>query len=238
MPKAKAAPKARPELGFGFDPAESGHHFVLFLPPPPTEVDGRDSPAEVLLEERFGYGDASANPEGTRPPEPRARVDSYTWGRLVERVQASFNRRLKDAGRRTSRFKPGENCLAPYLGKELALLLWASDGLDPTDLPNALANWAGFAPEERWWLYTTVKASGAGPEEGRDRGWRRAIRIAFAESPAPPPSDGGRGLLSPDSTVATGGFDTLEQAAPNGTPRTNSPSRARRPDGSQPSLFD
>jgi hypothetical protein len=238
MAKAKTAPKIRPELGFGFDPVESGHHFVLILPPPSAEADGSASPAEVLLEERFGYGGASPQAEGARPPEPRARVDSYTWGRLAERVQASFNRRLKDAGRRTSRFAPGENCLAPFLGKELALLLWASDGLDPTDLPNALANWEGFAPEERWWLYTTVKSSGAGPEEGRDRGWRRAIRIAFAESPAPPPSDGGRGLLSPESKVVTGELDTPEQAAPNGMPDANASSRTRRRDGSQPSLFD
>lgn len=209
------------ELGFGFDPAESGHHFVLILPA---------AGAPVLLEERFGYGEAPDAPRA----EPRARVDDYTWGRLAERVQAHFNRRLKDAGRRTGRFEPGENCLAPFLGKELALLLWACDGLDPTDLPNALANWQGFAPEERWWLYTTVKASGGGPEEGRDRGWRKAIRIAFAESPALPPSDGGRGLMIPPRPAAP----EPEELELSFTPPSPSPRRRLELQTAIPELFD
>src|SRR5260370_28220126 len=47
-----------------------------------------------------------------------------------------------------------------------------------------LANWMGLAPEERWWLYTTVNATSGHPEHGRDRGWRKAIKIALAENPS------------------------------------------------------
>ncbi len=239
MARAKLIPVDPGELGFGFNPAESGHHFVLILP-----GEGEDGPA--VLEERFGYGETA----DVQRAEPRARVDAYTWGRLVEGVQAHFNRRLSDARRRAGVFQHGENFFAPHLGKELALLFWASDGLDPTDLPNALANWQGFAPEERWWLYTTVKASGAGPDEGRDRGWRKAIRIAFAESPAPPRSDGARGFLRNDSSAESQPQAILyhsvalpedlreetegEEPEPVHTPRA----RARRSRVEAPSLFD
>lgn len=175
----------KPSIGFGFIPEESAHHFVLSLP-------SKGAADTILIEERYTYGE----PEEQRYPEARAQVNSYTWGRIADTVQAQFNRRLKDAGRKTSKFCPGENLLAPYLGKELTLLLWALAGIDATDLPNALANWLGFAPEERWWLYTTVKTSGAEPETVLLRGWRKAICIAFAEAPAPPPSEDGRGFIT------------------------------------------
>lgn len=171
------------QLGFGFDPEVSAHHFAVVI-----AQDDADAP--VLIEERFTYGDDA----DARAPEPRARLNAYTWSRISPEIQAHFNRRLADASRTTSAFRPGENLLAPYLGKELALLFWVLDDVDPTDLPNALGNWLAFVPEERWWLYTTVKASGSGPEESGS-GWRKAIRIAFRETPAPPPADSGPGLL-------------------------------------------
>jgi hypothetical protein len=46
-----------------------------------------------------------------------------------------------------------------------------------------IANWTGLAPEERWWLYTTVNATSGHQDHGKDRGWRKAIKIAFAENP-------------------------------------------------------
>jgi hypothetical protein len=76
-----------------------------------------------------------------------------------------------------------ESLLAPHLGKELTLLFWAVEDADPTLLPAMLANWVGLAPEERWWLYTTINATSGHPEHGQDRGWRKAIKIAFAENP-------------------------------------------------------
>ena len=216
------------EIDFGFNPYESGHHFVLILP---DEGESDD----VSIEERFHYGDVAA----PRDPEPRARIDSYTWSRVAVEVQTHFNRRLKDAGRRAGCFAPGENRLAPFLGKELTLLFWALDGTDPTDLPNALANWLGFAPEERWWLYATVKASGAGPEEGRDRGWRKAIRIAFAESPAHSPAGGSRGLLKDSSDFPVDDGESPSGAAPVSPPEEPPGKRTRsRKQPSIPGLFE
>ncbi len=161
---------------FGFDPKESAYHFV---------VDVEDG--EVRIEERFTV-DEEALTQFT--PQVRAILDSYRWGRISEVVQRHFNRRLQDAKRKTAKFGKGEHVLAPHLGKELTLLAWATEGVDSTDFPNAIANWLGLAPEERWWLYLMVKASSNEIEPIENaRGWRRAIRIAFCESPAPPPAD-------------------------------------------------
>ena len=57
--------------------------------------------------------------------------------------------------------------------------------MDDSLLPNIISNWLGLEPEERWWLYTTVNATFTKAEIGKDRGWRKAIRIAFSENPVP-----------------------------------------------------
>jgi hypothetical protein len=123
-------------------------------------------------------------------PQRRAVLDSYRRGTVVDVAQSHFNRRPPDARRETATFSQGENLLAPHLGKEHTLLAWASEKGDDTDLPNAISNWLGLAPEERWWLYIMVKSPGTTPEPvEHPRGWRRAVRIAFSESPAPAPVD-------------------------------------------------
>lgn len=63
------------------------------------------------------------------------------------------------------------------------MLAWAVEDADPTLLPAMIANWLGLASEERWWLYTTINATNGHPDHGRDRGWRKAIKIAVAENP-------------------------------------------------------
>ena len=75
-------------------------------------------------------------------------------------------------------------------------------------------------PEERWWLYSTVKSSGAGPEEGRDRGWRKAIRIAFAENPAPPPAEGALGFDTESHLLSHVKEEYSDEAAANGSEPT------------------
>jgi len=57
--------------------------------------------------------------------------------------------------------------------------------MDESLIPNVLANWIGLEPEERWWLYTTVNATFTRVEAGKDRGWRKAVKIAFSENPVP-----------------------------------------------------
>ena len=67
----------------------------------------------------------------------------------------------------------------------LTLLAWAVEDMDESLVPNVIANWTGLEPEERWWLYTTVNATFTRVEVGKDRGWRKAIKIAFSENPIP-----------------------------------------------------
>jgi hypothetical protein len=171
--------KAHDTLGFGFDPTQSAHHFA-FIADPAT--------GNVAVEERFTWDDATGN-AGDQEAIPEATVkailDAYRWARIAPTVAETFNARLRTAGLPTSTWS-GESLLAPHLGKELTLLFWAIEDADPTLLPTMLANWKGLAPEERWWLYTTVNATSGHPEHGRDRGWRKAIKIAFAENPVAP----------------------------------------------------
>ncbi len=171
--------KARNTLGFGFDPTQSPHHFAVIVE--------RESGA-VTIEERFTFGaggepsDGADTDEAAPEASAKATLDAYHWARIAGTVADAFNARLRAADLPTGTWT-AESLLAPHLGKELTLLFWAVEGSDPTLLPAMLANWVGLAPEERWWLYTTINATSGHPEHGRDRGWRKAIKIAFAENP-------------------------------------------------------
>jgi hypothetical protein len=162
---ATSSPKSR---GFGFDPEDPGTHF---------SVTRRGEAIEIA--ERH-VGD-----EG----QPDRRVvkvilNSYHWARIEDVVSSEFNARLQHQGLPLGRWGTPETHLAPHLGRELVLLGWVIEGADPTVIPNMVANWRGLAPEERWWFYTTINATSGHPEHGRDRGWRKALKIAFAENPA------------------------------------------------------
>lgn len=186
MPARATRPALR---DFGFDPNESPYHFVVGL-----------DPASATFVERFEW--PPDEPGGfARQPVLKAVLDRYRWSRVSETVAEVFNRRLRSARYHAAQWKEAETLVAPYFGKELILLTWAIEGADPTLIPNMLANWVGLAPEERWWLYTTINATAGHPEHGRDRGWRKAIKIAFAENPASaPPSS----LLRDDPGIAEG----------------------------------
>ena len=69
------------------------------------------------------------------------------------------------------------------MGKELVLLAWAVEDADPVLIPNAVRNWLGLSPEERWWLYTMTNAATGQALKGRNKGWRKAVRFALTENP-------------------------------------------------------
>lgn len=172
--------RRRTVVDFGFEPNESPYHFVV------ATMNGI-----VTFAERFGVPGEGGGPPAEAPRQPvlKAMLDRYRWSRIAETAAEVFNRRLRHAGFRPGVWKDPETLLAPYFGKELVLLVWAVEDGDPTLLPNMVANWVALAPEERWWLYTTINATAGHPEYGKQRGWRKAIKIAFAESPAAiPPS--------------------------------------------------
>jgi hypothetical protein len=163
-------------VDFGFDPERSPYHFAV-------QIKGPE--ANVRIEERFAWPEPLGE---VRAPLLKAVLDPYRWSRISGPARSEFNRRLHSEEMTTGRWKvKGDTLLAPHLGKELILLAWAVEDADPTLLPNMIANWLGLAPEERWWLYTTINATSGHPEHGRDRGWRKAIKIAFGENPADAP---------------------------------------------------
>lgn len=177
----------RQTLGFGFDPGESPYHFVVTVP--------RAAEAPVTIEERFTWGEAGLDEESEpRLPMQKARLGRVVWDRIAPNARVTFNEALRRAGRRPGEWRAGENYLAPFLGKELTLLAWAVElETDEATISKMLANWRGLQPEERWWLYATVNASFRDPGHGPERGWRKAIKIAFAENPVvevqPPPPE-------------------------------------------------
>jgi hypothetical protein len=171
---------------FGFDPAESSHHFLVTIP--------RGATAPVEVSEHLSWTDE----EGSSEVSYGARTDGQIrvilarpkWDAIADEVRAQFNRRLKQMGRKPGSWKVGANLVRRELGKELVLLAWAIEEADPTLIPNALANWNGLVPEERWWLYTqTAAATGHGTAD-RGKGWRKAVRYALTENPAAAVSSG------------------------------------------------
>lgn len=158
---------------FGFMPEQSPYHFVV-----DTRLDNW-----VLIVERYVWGDEIPKAKG-RDVRLKARLDDYRWSYIADKVAEVFNRQLNRAGHKGAAFrKHGETVLSPPLGKELTLLAWALEDQNPSLLPNIYTNWAGLAPEERWWLYTTINATFQDADLGKDQGWRKAIKIAFAENP-------------------------------------------------------
>jgi hypothetical protein len=164
--------------GFGFEPETSPHHFAVVMNGQGTRIEERR------------HWQTNADYPVSRPPSVKVKLDAYRWRRIAETAGRVFNDRLRQERRRTAEWNAGETVLAPHFGKELTLLAWAVEGADPTLIPNIVANWLGLAPEERWWLYTTINATSDRPDFGPERGWRKAIRIAFTENPADvlPPS--------------------------------------------------
>lgn len=144
-----------------------------------------DADGGVTILERYPDTETGAKPT----IEEKARLNAYRWERIADATAQEFNHRLQTEGLRSGRWLKRETPLAPYFGKELTLLAWAIEDAEATILPMMIANWRGLAPEERWWFYTTINATASGPDHGRDRGWRKAIKIAFADNPVElPPS--------------------------------------------------
>jgi len=103
---------------------------------------------------------------------------------VADECKAEFNRRLTAHGLASGRWPAkGLVPLDRSLGKELVLLLWAVEEADQTLIPNAVRNWLGLSPEERWWMYTMTNAATGQAYSGRNKGWRKAVRFALCENP-------------------------------------------------------
>ena len=167
----KSSSTNRATVGFGCPVGVDPHHFVVDLP------IGRSAP--VVIAEAYGI---KAGLNGLPEVAERCYLPRATWSMISEEVKRDFNERLRSKKLATSRWTTGMNKIERLLGKELLVLAWAVEAADPDTVPNAIRNWIGLRPEERWWLYTVTAAATGGPEHA-EIGWRKALRFALTENP-------------------------------------------------------
>jgi len=167
----KSSSDNRATVGFGCPVGVDPHHFVVDLPVGRT--------AQVVIAEAYGI---KAGLNGLPEVAERCYLERSKWTMISEEVKREFNERLRSKKMATSRWTTGLNKVERLLGKELLVLAWAVEGANPETVPNAIRNWIGLRPEERWWLYT-VTAAATGGAEHSDVGWRKALRFALTENP-------------------------------------------------------
>ena len=167
----KPATTARKTIGFGVPDEIDPHHFTVEIPA------ARNDP--VIMTEHFGLRSGSS---GMPDMVERCRVPRGAWTAIAEEAKRILNERLKEKELATSRWSSGINSVERLLGRELCVLAWSVEAANRDLIPNAIRNWSGFKPEERWWLFS-MAASLTGLAEDTDIGWRKAIRIALTETP-------------------------------------------------------
>ena len=158
--------------GFGVPDSIDPHFFCVRIPP------GRNDAVEII--ENYGIdGGINGRPELVL----RCRLTRPTWSVIADELKREFNERLKAHKLTTSRWSVGDNAVERLLGKELLVLAWAVESAEADTIPNAVRNWIGLKPEERWWLYA-MTAAATGHVENSEIGWRKALRFALTENPS------------------------------------------------------
>jgi hypothetical protein len=181
--------KSKEIIGFGFDPSESKHHFLVIIP--------KQNVGKVMIYERFDWGteeegaekltgsldlfDAPEQKIDERFDRLKCELTKTKWKEVETAFRVEFNQRLKEISQKAGAWKTGQNTLHRLLGKELTLLCWAIEDCDIKVIPTAIKNWQGLKPEERWWLYTMTNASTG--DANAKYGWRIAVRYALTENP-------------------------------------------------------
>jgi len=166
--------------GFGFIPTETEHHFLVTIPANKKDM--------VYVSEHLTWDESEPRRElsfalGREDNKMRVILPRQSWDAVAEEVRAEFNHRLRKSGVKMGQWKIGQTPVSRLLGKELVLLLWGIEDADPSFVPNAIKNWLGLVPEERWWLFTMTNAATGHAISGRNIGWRKAIRYALTENP-------------------------------------------------------
>lgn len=169
MPKV-----SRNILGFGFDPIESEHHFLVIIP--------KSDDSNVIVYERFHWQfDKELQVIDPKKDIPKVALQKKKWKMIEEALKNEFNERLKKEKLPQGKWHVGQNPVHRLFGKELVLLAWAIEDCDPSVIPIAVKNWLGLSKEERWWLFTMTNAATGHMND--KRGWRKAIRYALTENP-------------------------------------------------------
>jgi hypothetical protein len=170
--------------GFGFEPSESQHHFLVRLSGKPEDP--------IYITEHF-----QLEPEmdkatisfalGREDQKIRVVLPRAKWDAIADEIRAEFNRRLKSMGLKPGQWNASSVPVSRLFGKELVLLAWAIEDADPNLIASAIQNWLGLRPEERWWLYTMTNGATGHAITGRNKGWRKAVRFALTENPVTAP---------------------------------------------------
>jgi hypothetical protein len=161
----------RKTTGFGVPNDIDPHHFVVEIPATRTNP--------VVVTEQFGLAGGS---NGAPDSIERCRLNQDVWNIVRKELERVLNERLKEKKIATARWKSGKNQVERLLGRELCVLLWAIETASKDAIPNAIRNWSGLKPEERWWLFA-MAASTTGTSQDADVGWRKALRVALTENP-------------------------------------------------------
>jgi hypothetical protein len=161
----------RKTTGFGVPNDIDPHHFVVDIPA------ARANP--VVITEQFGLSGGS---NGLPDSLERCRLNQDAWNAVRKELERVLNDRLKEKKLSTSRWKSGKNQVERLLGREICVLAWAIEAAPKEAIPNAIRNWSGLKPEERWWLFA-MAASMTGTSQDVDVGWRKALRVALTENP-------------------------------------------------------
>lgn len=165
------APQPRATIGFGCPNDTDPHHILVEVPAGRSGI--------VLISEHYGI---KAGINGLPEVAERCHLPRHIWSLIAEDVKREFNERLRAKKLAPSRWTIGANKVERLLGKELLVLAWAVEKAAPELVPNAIRNWIGLRPEERWWLFT-ITAAATGRSEHADIGWRKALRYALTENP-------------------------------------------------------
>ena len=165
--------------GYGFEPEESRHHFMVIIPKSEKE--------NVRVYERFvwcGEDDLKSLDESrTKENMLKVAIPYHIWERLSSYISQDFNFRLKKEGCKTYKWRKGNNPVNRLMGKELVLLLWAVEDVEDVELLiKGIINWQGFRPEERWFLYGLANAA-TGSASEKNIGWRKGIKYGLMENP-------------------------------------------------------
>jgi hypothetical protein len=161
-------------LGFGYIPAESGHHFLVSIP--------RNTEQCVTIYERFKWQEeVQTQTIDFNNDKAKVELSKHKWKLIEDTLRIEFNNRLKKENIGVGKWHIGQIPVQRLLGKEMVLLAWAIEDCDPSVIPIATKNWMGLSPEERWWLFTMTNAATGNFND--KRGWRKAIRYALTENP-------------------------------------------------------
>lgn len=166
----KTQQPAHATQGFGVPLTIAPHHFVVVIP--------RGSRQPVQIIEDLGMHAEGGESELL----DRVSLPREVWTEIANPVKRMFNERLKAHDLKPGQWKVGENRVDRLLGKELCVLAWAIEDLEPEKIGAALRNWLSLRPEERWWLFG-MTASTVGAPKDRGRGWRVALRYALGDTP-------------------------------------------------------